>query len=361
MKKFKPYKLLCLTLGVGIVMSGTVLNAASLTKTLKAVYNNIAVSYNGQTKVLSSEPFLINGSVYVPLRTVGEIMGTSVSWANNTVYITGQSSSNVSSEQEIAAKNFEIASLKQQLDLAKKELETYKGTGTAGSNLTTTAINNTLNKIVDTYDEDYDVDWEFDLRLVSSKLELTVSYDSRYDDDDFDDTTESKRKQFIKEICYDISTAHKDVEIYGTLEDSREDTEIAEFSYSKTGSLDYEEESSTSLSDFEDDLERSYRSIKLSDSVSLNIDSIELSERNDTLTFTVTTDLSLEDIEKIDEIDEWDRLSTTHQRRLEEFFDDIINDLEYEYKSYDEIVGVLRDNDNDLIASYEDGDLDLDY
>ena len=350
MKKSRLYKILCLTLGLGAAFSGTFLNAASITKTLKAAYGNIAVSYNGQAKTLSSQPFIVDGTTYVPLRAVGEIMGATVNWANNTVYITNASTSTVSSDQELAAKNFEIASLKQRLDAANKELETYKGTGTAGSNLTTAAISRTLTEIKDEYDFDYSVEWTFDLRIVSSRLELTVSYDSRYDSSDFAKITESQRRQFIKEICYDIAALHKDTEIRGVLKDSRGDTEVATFRYTKNGSYTYEQASYYSFSDFSRRLERDYTVINTT-GFSIPIRYIEISEKNGGLVFTLTTEFTT-----TAQRDNWNSLTASAEIELERVFYNIKRDIEREYPSYNSIVGVIRENgltNNVTLGSYE--------
>ncbi len=349
MKKFKSYKVLCLTLGLGIALSSTALNAASLTKTLKAVYSNIAISYNGQLKPLSAEPFMVNGTTYVPLRAVSEIMGANVNWANNTVYISSQASSTVSSQQEIAAKNFEIASLKQQLDLAKRELELYKGTGTDGSNLTNTSLSSTLSKIEKEYASDHNIDWEFNLKLVSSRLELTVSYDSRYDSSDFAKLSESKRKQFIKEICYDIANLHKDTEIRGVLKDSRTDKEIASYRYSKTGTYTYEEASYLSLSDFQKELESDYKNINTI-GFSIPINYIDLTERNNVLTVTLTTNLRTN---LTDRRSDWNNLTSDNKRDLRYFLDKIIADVKAEYSNYDDIICVIKDSSFGTIGSYE--------
>jgi hypothetical protein len=351
MKKAKTYKILCLTLGLGIAMSGSVVQAASLTKTLKAAYNNIGISYNGQIKSLSNQPFLVDGATYVPLRAVSEIMGANVNWANNTVYITNQTTPIVSSTQEVAAKNFEIASLKQQLEVAKKELETFKGTGTtAGSNLTTAAVNATLSKIESEYEDEYSIDWEFDLRIVSSRLELTVSYDSRNDDSRFNRLNESKRKALIKDICYDISAGHKDVEIRGTIEDSRTDTEKASFKYTKSGSYQYDEKNALSLAEFERELEDDYRTIDMI-GFSIPIDYIELDERNNELTFNIRTNLRYN---KNDFREDWNDTAPSYQRKLEDYLAEIKEDIEREYSSYDTIIGLIRDDSTgDIIASYE--------
>ncbi|MDF2879390.1 MAG: copper amine oxidase N-terminal protein [Clostridia bacterium] len=313
--------------------------------------NNIGISYNGQIKSLSNQPFLVDGATYVPLRAVSEIMGANVNWANNTVYITSPITSTVSSEQEIAAKNFEIASLKQQLEVAKKELETFKGTGTtAGSNLTTAAVNATLSNIESEYEDEHSIDWEFDLRIVSSRLELTVSYDSRNDDSRFNRLSESKRKAFIKDICYDISDRHNDVEIRGTIEDSRTDTEKASFKYTKSGSYQYDEKASLSLRDLEDDLERSYTKINCI-GFNIPIKYIELSERSGTLTFTIRTDLRYDGN---DFREKWNNTAPSYKRDLEKLLGDIRDDIEDEYSSYDEIIGIIKDDySGNTIASFE--------
>lgn len=350
MKKFKSYKVLCLVLGLGVVMSSTVLHAANVTKTIKAIYSNIAISYNGQTKFLSSEPFIVDGTTYVPLRAVSEVMGANVSWANNTVYITQQDTASVSAQQEIASKNFEIASLKQQLELAQKELETFKGTGVAGSNLTTAAIASTLSTIKSTYSDDFNIEWSFNLKQSSSRLDLSVSYDSRYDATRFNNISESKRKQFIKDICQEIANLHKDVEIRGTLEDSRTSKEIASFRYTRTGSYTYEEQTYYSLSSFAKELEDDYTVINQI-GFSIPIKYIELSERNNTLTFTITTDLRPNNN---DYRSQWNNLTLANKRDLEDFLARIKKDIEREYSSYDDIVGIIRDNaTGNIIANYE--------
>ncbi|MDF2593886.1 MAG: copper amine oxidase N-terminal protein [Clostridia bacterium] len=354
MKKSKTYKILCLTLGLGIALSGSVVQAASLTKTLKAAYSNIGISYNGQMKYLTSEPFLVDGATYVPLRAVSEIMGSNVNWANNTVYITGSTAAPVSSDQELAAKNFEIASLKQQLEVAKKELETFKGTGTtAGSNLTTAAVSSTLSTIESEYEDEYSVDWEFNLKIVSSRLELTVSYDSRYDESPYNKLSESKRKALIKDICYDISDRHNDVEIRGTIEDSRTDTEKASFKYTKSGSYQYDEETALSLGDLEDDLERYYKTIDCI-GFSIPINYIELSERSGTLTFTIRTNLRYDGN---DFREKWNNTAPSYKRDLEDFLGEIKEDIEDDYSTYDEIIGIIKDDyTGNTIASFENNE-----
>jgi len=354
MKNAGKSKILCLMLVFGVVISSTILNATSLTRTLKAVYKNMNVSYNGQTKFLSNQPFTVNGMIYVPLRSIEEIMGSSVSLANNTIYITDQRITAVSYEQEIAAKNYEIASLKQQLGIANKESVAYNGTNstTKGSNLTSNKARDTLKQIEDDYSDEDNIDWEFSLRIIFDEMELKVSYESNKDNA-LKEMTQSERKAFMKRICRDISDNHQGVDITGTLEDSYKDDEIAEFEYSKSGSFTYDEDDNNySLSEFKDKLEHDYDEIGC-----LNFDipirSIELDEAtadDDELIFTINVNLGADVIR-------WNALNSDDEEELDDFLDGIREKIEDEFSAYDEVNGVIRDSAHGKIASYEDGKL----
>lgn len=73
-------------LASALVLSATVMAnstyAQQATKTLKAIYNNIKIVYNGKTITSTSnaEPFTIDGTTYVPLRMAGEALGKNVQW-----------------------------------------------------------------------------------------------------------------------------------------------------------------------------------------------------------------------------------------------------------------------------------------
>jgi len=355
MGKTKIYKMLCLTVGLGIALSSAAAQGASITKTLKAVYNNIAISYNGEAKKLSIKPFTVNGTTYVPLRAIGEIMGADVKWANNTIYINAQTASATSFEQQISDKNFENASLKQQLEIAKKDLEAFTGTGSDGKNLSTEAIGKTLDKIKSTYKNTYDVEWGFGLQVVAGRLELIVSYDSRYEEADFDKIIAEERKQFIKGICADIIAAHKDIEIFGVIKNSSDDMERSAYRYTKTGSYEYKETTNFSLDDFEKELGKTYMVINCI-GFSIPINDIELVEKNNEITFTLTT--ALRPSGTTDDFREkWNNLNSSDKKELESFLKKIKDDIEHQDSSYTKITGAIRDTSTgSSLATYdEDG------
>ncbi|MDR1131608.1 MAG: copper amine oxidase N-terminal domain-containing protein [Oscillospiraceae bacterium] len=74
--------------------------AAAVTKTANLVYNNIKITLNGTALTPEDvngnvvEPFIIDGSTYLPVRAIGNALGLGVDWdsANNTVLLTNGAS-----------------------------------------------------------------------------------------------------------------------------------------------------------------------------------------------------------------------------------------------------------------------------
>ena len=76
-------------LSAAVLVSG-VTYAASATKTIEALYNNIKIYVDGikiDPKDVTGntvEPFIYNGTTYLPVRAVGEAIGKTVSWDETT-------------------------------------------------------------------------------------------------------------------------------------------------------------------------------------------------------------------------------------------------------------------------------------
>ena len=66
---------------------------------IDAVYNDIKIVVDGKEVSTSTEPFIYNGTTYLPVRAIGEALGKDVSWdaETNTVYI-GSAQSNASTQ-----------------------------------------------------------------------------------------------------------------------------------------------------------------------------------------------------------------------------------------------------------------------
>ena len=75
---------------LGATLTGSVAFAKTGTETLDVWYNNIKLYVDGQridpkdTLGNPVEPFIINGTTYLPVRAVGEALGKEVNWDGNT-------------------------------------------------------------------------------------------------------------------------------------------------------------------------------------------------------------------------------------------------------------------------------------
>lgn len=331
--------------------------ADTITKNIKAIFNNIKVSYNGEIKNLSTQPFIVDGTTYVPLRAVAEIMGCNVQWANNTVYITANTAASQELVNQLALKTAEANALKVQLQQAQEELQKYKNAENqekqkAGS------LKETLAQIKDDYADEYRIEWSFDLQEKSKGLVLTVSYDARYDGSAFDRLTSSQLKSFISEMCEDIRANHKNIEITGTIKDSRSNVTKANFTYSKSDRLSFDLISAL-YDDFAYDLSRTYRSFSrltnadTGDNFDLSIDDIKLSESNGNVTFTVEVSLNTATLKT-----NWNALSSSSRDKIEDVLYDILRDIEREFDVNAD--GQIKDTrSGNTIATYDGSRLKL--
>lgn len=87
----KKARIIALAVAV-IFLMGSVMPvvAADGTQALKAIFRNIKIVVNGNTLISDKEPFIVDGTTYVPLRLVAEAIGGDVQWdgVNNKVVIT---------------------------------------------------------------------------------------------------------------------------------------------------------------------------------------------------------------------------------------------------------------------------------
>ncbi len=88
MKKNKLVRIGIFVLVVMFILSGAVLAADGM-KNIQVHYKNIKVFVNNVLKTPSQEPFLLNGTTYVPLRFISEALGADVDWngATSTISI----------------------------------------------------------------------------------------------------------------------------------------------------------------------------------------------------------------------------------------------------------------------------------
>lgn len=369
MKMMKKYKSICLACTLGAALCATSLNAADMTKTLKALYRNIRVTYNGTQKTLSAEPFVVDGVTYVPLRSVSEIMGASVDWNGSTNMITIQNSAGDTSslQQQLTSANYQLATVQRELQQTKAELETYKKSNssnnsssnvTTGTDVTSSELSATENYLYSNYSNelDDDIDLDFDLTKKSSKLQLVVSYTTSNENKTFDELREKTITNFLQDVCDDISARHSNINIEGVINYTKSDTDKLSFSYAYKNNrltVDY----GLDEDEVVDIVEETYSKLTLPSYGTTSIKNVEatIKDSSETITFTIYIDMKASEIDT----DTWNENISTGTHSLRNEFKEIRNAIESE-TSYD-VIGELYTSDGKvLLAEYDGKDNTLD-
>lgn len=362
MKISQKYKRLCILATSCALISAGSLSAINTSKSINATYRNIGITYNGLSKPVAIEPFLVEGSTYVPLRTVSEILGANVIWQpeTNTVSITDDRSSITELQQQLSVANYKLTNTENELKEVKEELEKYKSNGSSN---TTNGTNNSASSLKDTEDYLYDtfsdaisgVEFDFYLSESGSKLNVIMSYDSRASESNFNKASQRTIEGFMKKIGDNIAATHKNIEIEGTIEYANGDEEKAAFTRSKTGkyifTYPFDEDTLTEL--VEDELGSS---MSLGSEVgSAVIDSVTTAIRTSTSKINVKIYVKLSD----EGFAKWDNLSHSLKERYVE--DDLldIEDIVLTRTNYDyDLTITLLTTDGEELA-YLDEDSDI--
>lgn len=321
MKTSKNYKRLCLVLGLSTIVGTGALTAATGTKNLKATYRNIGVTYNGVAQSLSNEPFTVDGVTYLPLREISTILGASVDWngSTNTVAITGSSSNTTALEQQLSTANYNLTVAQRELAQVKAELETYKsgsstGSGTTtGTTITAAQLKETENYLIDNFSDYFsNITFDFDLTQSGSRLEVVMSYENRSENTAFNKLTEGKIETFMKKIGDNIAATHKDIEIQGKIQYTKDDEEKASFTRTKAGKYSYAH--AFDISDLQEAVTDELGSaITLgSDIGSVSISSVDADIRESRSTINVKIYLSL----STEKLTKWTELTSSAKKNI---------------------------------------------
>ena len=367
-----------LTLGCAMLMvSGALsVSAANLTKKVEAVYNNIKVTYNGNTQTPQNEPFLINGTVYVSLRDAGQITNNNVNWdsTNKTVQITSKANQSSVSETELANKNLEIATLKNQVAKLEAQIAEYKKAEEDKKEeeankpaLDAKGLAKVEDLLVKEYGEEYKVEWSFNLDYNSKKelLELTVSYDSDYDKSDFNKISSNGNLQvFLEDVCEEIRDHYADIEITGEVYDDEERATKGTFSYSTKNRFSYasylttddlydiSEEIVDDWSDFPDLDAKEFKN----DDIYIQMVDLKAEDDNQTIIAEIYTDLVESDKEAWNSFK--DSASVRDRRAITDYCREIVNFIKDETNASTVDLVFYTDHEK-LIAKFQDNKLSL--
>ena len=251
MKNKKFRKIAILVAVMMLVMSFSSTGFASwLDQTIKASYRNISVYVNGTMKQAKTatgavvEPFIVDGTTYVPLRGIAEMLGYQVNFNPNTyrIDITG----------------VDISALTSQLiqkDARIKELETLL------ANKTTYSLTDMQEDLVDNYTR-FTRSVPIDDILVKGKtsdieLRVYVYLEDQTDLDAWDDAyNDGDVKTTLQKMVDDVLDEFPDAKVSGYVQDDYDDTKLVSFTVNTRGVISLSKTSTTvsTLADLEDAL-----------------------------------------------------------------------------------------------------------
>lgn len=232
-----------------LLWSSTV-QATTVTKKVQYYYSP-TFYYNGELRNLESSVIMIDGTTYVPARSFSNAVGLNLDWntGDNTLTVDGASPSRLSIDAELQAKDYEIASLKKELMNLQQQgntairtigsrnnhYEQTEGTDILGTELTDTAED------LETEYADYfeDIDLDFSVKLASSKLKVTITYDKTSDNKVFNKLSSREIKLFAQEVCEMVRNHHDKIAIEGVIKYTDTNTTKYYFEYSKKDKLTY--------------------------------------------------------------------------------------------------------------------------
>ena len=306
-------------------------SAATGTKSISAIFRNIKIVSDDKVIQTESEPFIVNGRTFVPLRAISEALGAWVDWNQATSTVTIKSGSPAEVEAlkvQLIQKDLKIAELEAQLE--------GKGSKSDGK------LTDLESDLLKDYDELRDVEID-DIRLSGDADKVTVNIDvDLYDyDDEWEDLTDSQIKNWVSKVVGEIQDFYDDdTYVTGKIIDDDSGDTLVNFSKDGTKSLSisYRDSkyrgsgSSGKIGDLEDDLFSDYRRLE-----GVRLSDIALSGSKSKVTVDIEVDLGFY-------YKEWESLK---DRDIEDWLQDICDEIQDFYNDDTEVVGEIIDIDSD--------------
>ncbi|MFK4471931.1 hypothetical protein ABH897_001654 [Paenibacillus sp. RC73] len=316
--------------------------AAQVTKPIQAVYNNIKIIYNG-TEVpydAKTEPFMLDGVTYLPLRLAGTALDKKVDWDGTNKRVVIADKGVPIDQSTVTALNNQITTLTQELNTAKaanttkdatiaqlqKDNQTLKDDASKSSSSSLKDLQKELN---DDHSDDYNTN--SDISLSGNKNSITVTIEmtkSRWTD-----LSSSKQKSYLEDIVDDILKEYKDADVDGTVKNSSNNDKLASFSTNSRGDVTIK---------------------KIGTSFDASTIQRSLSDRYGNYAgygfdFNVRGDSSDAYVDVFVNSDDWNKLSNSQRSNLTDGVTDYLKDRE----SIDRVSGTIRNKDNrNLITNF---------
>ncbi len=204
--------------------------AANTLANLKAYYRNITVYKNGVQVKFTNEPFIVDGTTYVPLRDMSEVLDKNVTW-DGTTYKIGI---NDKPGQNINELYQQVLILQMQVTQLQNENKTLKDQ-LGKSSLSLGALEDNLN---DDYSKIGGVTINnIVLKGDKSKIEVQIHIDTNTTKqyDAWNKLIDTNKKNFFQKIVDDILAQFKDADVTGFIQDKYDSSKPVRFTITSRG------------------------------------------------------------------------------------------------------------------------------
>ena len=310
--------------------------AADTVANLKAYYRNIKMYRNGTQVQISAEPFIVDGTTYLPVRAISELLDKDVTWNQATYSIgindkAGTADVNALLQQVVTQQQTIL-----QLQAKVKSLETQVATKVMD-------IDDMEEYLNDEYGYSNKIQYDIDLSGTKDKMQVRIYVDLYDYSTKWSALTSTQKKTYLQNIVDDILEEYEDATITGFIEDTDEDVKLLSFTVSTKGivTVGGTTSGSTTLSSLEDYLNDEFGRYNSVDfEYELSGDKYEI-------------DLAI----YVDE-DDWEDFSTTAKKT---FLKKIGQEINYDFPNADVYGEVLDDYYEDELNYFEyiDGSLYL--
>lgn len=294
--------------------------AAGSEKYLKANYG-VQILYNSQILTSTKQPFIVDGTTYVPLRMLMDSFGDKqIVWddiSKRVLITSGISQMETLYMQQIASRNTQITELQNKVKTLEAQLAAAEDA----------ADDVDLDNLEDDLNDDYEDFEGLDLSITLSGDNEEITLKIAIDDVDWDTLTATEKEDLLQDICDDIWDEAGDADIVGTVKEGT--TLLDRFSVEADDDVSLDDLDLDALEDELNDDYWDYESLDFQFSLSGDEDEI-------------TVDIDID-------ADDWDDLSTSDQ---EELLQDICEDLWDEAPDADIEFSV----NNDTLTTIDAGD-----
>lgn len=305
----------------------TVVSAASTKKMLEAWYG-AKIIYNNQELISDVQPFIVNGTTYVPLRMLMNTIGKDISWdgVNSKVLIADRpNTTEIDLRTQLSIKDVQISDLQAKISALEK-----KGSSSSGSS----DLSDLEENLNDDYEDYKSKSFEITLDGDEDDIEVEIIVSSS----DWNGLSSSNQTTLLQNICDDIRDEYDDARITGVVKKSSSTSSAMAYFYLNSNDT-VRMNSDEDILNLEQELDDTYRD--KFDDYDIPV-YLTLSGDEDDLEYRVYFKYSSYD-------DEWTDISNT---KINNLMSSIYSDIEDEFDDA-EIEGYICDTGSKgTLASY---------